>query len=91
MDLLVQSTHMKTWDIDTEYKYTDTREDEIDRKMSLKSMPMSLLLSNTKEKSLFCNVMDTPGHPNFMDEVMVSLRISDGVILVVDCMEGVSL
>jgi len=35
--------------------------------------------------------MDTPGHPCFSDEVTVSLRLSDGVILVVDCVEGVTI
>lgn len=32
--------------------------------------------------------MDTPGHINFSDEVTASLRLSDGVLLVVDAHEG---
>jgi U5 small nuclear ribonucleoprotein component len=34
--------------------------------------------------------MDTPGHPGFSDEVTASFRISDGVLLVVDCIEGMT-
>ena len=35
--------------------------------------------------------MDTPGHPNFIGEFVAALRICDGVVLVVDCIEGVML
>lgn len=33
--------------------------------------------------------MDTPGHVNFIDEVMSAIRVSDGIILTVDAAEGV--
>ena len=35
--------------------------------------------------------MDTPGHCNFSDEVSQSLAIADGLVLVVDVIEGVGL
>lgn len=34
--------------------------------------------------------MDTPGHPCFSDEVTASLRVCDGTLLVVDCIEGMT-
>jgi U5 small nuclear ribonucleoprotein component len=91
MDMLVQATHLKHWDPAVEHKYTDTRKDEKERGLSIKSMPMSFILQSSREKSYLVNVIDTPGHPNFIDEVACSLRIADGVILVVDVIEGITL
>ena len=36
------------------------------------------------------NFIDTPGHPNFSDEVTAGIRLADNVLLVVDVVEGVS-
>ena len=69
MDMLVQETHVKHWDPSIEHKYTDTRRDEKERMLSIKSMPMSFILQNSREKSYLVNIVDTPGHPNFIDEV----------------------
>lgn len=91
MDMFVQDTHIKHWDPAQEHKYTDTRKDEKERKLSIKSMPMSFILQNSREKSYLVNIMDTPGHPNFIDEVVTSLRIADGILLVVDVIEGITL
>lgn len=41
-------------------------------------------------KSYLFNIMDTPGHPNFSDEVTVGMRLADGAVLVVDVVEGVT-
>ncbi len=43
---------------------------------------MSLILSDSREKSYLINLFDTPGHPNFSDEVCCALRMCDGVLLV---------
>jgi len=50
--------------------------------LSIKSTPMSLILSDSREKSYLINLFDTPGHPNFSDEVCCALRMCDGVLLV---------
>lgn len=50
---------------------------------------MSLILSDSRDKSYLLNLFDAPGHPNFTDEFCCAARISDGALLVVDCVEGV--
>ncbi|PVV02545.1 hypothetical protein BB560_002997 [Smittium megazygosporum] len=59
------------------------------RGISTKAMPISLVMQNSKGKSLLINLFDTPGHVNFIDEVSAALRLCDGVVLVVDAIEGV--
>jgi 116 kDa U5 small nuclear ribonucleoprotein component len=34
-------------------------------------------------------MIDTPGHGNFVDEVASAIRLVDGIVLVVDVVEGV--
>lgn len=84
MDILVEQTHTGLQPA----SFTDARFDEIERKISVKATPMTLLLADSKEKSYLVNIMDTPGHPNFNDEVCSGLRLCDGAVLVVDCIEG---
>lgn len=50
---------------------------------------MSLVLQSSKGKSHLVNIIDTPGHVNFVDEVACSMRVADGIVLVVDVVEGV--
>ncbi len=50
---------------------------------------MSLVLSNSYGKSHLVHLIDTPGHVNFVDEVASAIRLADGILLVVDVVEGV--
>lgn len=97
MDTLVMQTHdisdrleRRTGKArDVQLRYTDVHVLERERGISTKAAPMSLVLQTTKGKSHLFNVLDTPGHVNFVDEVAASLRLADGVVLVVDVVEGV--
>ncbi|KAK4454806.1 Pre-mRNA-splicing factor cwf10 [Podospora aff. communis PSN243] len=97
MDMLVLETHSITDRLDKrtgksrdeQLRYTDVHVVERDRGVSIKSSPMSLVLPNTKGKSHLVNIIDTPGHVDFVDEVAASFRLVDGVCLVVDVIEGV--
>jgi U5 small nuclear ribonucleoprotein component len=92
MDMLVEQTHhMSTFDTKSEkhMRYTDTRIDEQERKISIKAVPMSLVLEDSNSKSYLCNIMDTPGHVNFSDEMSAALRLADGAVLIVDAADGV--
>lgn len=52
---------------------------------------MSLVLPTSRGKSHLINLIDTPGHTNFVDEVAAGIRVADGVVVVVDVVEGVLL
>ncbi|KAH2972608.1 hypothetical protein KXW43_006536 [Aspergillus fumigatus] len=97
MDMLVTETHDLTERLEKrvgkrkeeQLRYTDIHFLERERGLSIKSAPMTLVLQNTKGKSHLFNIIDTPGHVNFVDEVATSSRLVDGIVLVVDVVEGV--
>ncbi|QRV94692.1 Elongation factor Tu GTP binding domain [Ceratobasidium sp. AG-Ba] len=88
LDMLVYETHKMVWDADKPLRYTDTHPLSADRQISLKSNSLSLILQNSRGKSHLVHLLDTPGHLNFVDEAASAMRLADGVVLVVDIVEG---
>lgn len=91
MDCLVEQTHLDIMaEEDQNIRYTDHLKLEIERGLSIKSTPMTFLLPDIRDKSYLFNILDTPGHVNFSDEVTASFRLCDGVCLLIDASEGVT-
>lgn len=99
MDMFVKQTHSKYRDFsgrvdadsESHLRYTDFRFDEVRRKISIKSSPLTLLLPTSRGKHYIFNMIDCPGHSNFTDESVAGISLSDGVVIVVDVCEGLML
>jgi len=68
--------------------YTNYEAIERDRKMTIKSADISLAFEY-KNHDFIINLIDTPGHVDFGGHVTRSMRAVDGVVLVVDPVEGI--
>jgi GTP-binding protein len=83
VDAMLKQTHTVKDSPDTKDLIMDSMDLERERGITIRAKNASLLYKGVK-----INIVDTPGHADFGGEVERTLRMADGVLLLVDAKEG---
>ena len=83
VDAMLKQTHAVKINAETTDLIMDSMDLERERGITIKAKNCSLVYKGIK-----INIVDTPGHADFGGEVERTLRMADGVLLLVDAKEG---
>ena len=83
VDAMLKQTHVQRNVEDLGVLIMDSMDLERERGITIKAKNASVTFNNVK-----INIVDTPGHADFGGEVERTLRMVDGVLLLVDAKEG---
>ncbi|PLW18750.1 hypothetical protein PCANC_10914 [Puccinia coronata f. sp. avenae] len=96
-DSLLAANNIITPKMAGKLRYLDSRPDEQERGITMKSSAVSLSYATLRPDSTGAeqleqyriNLIDTPGHVDFTTEVSTASRLCDGALVLVDVVEGV--
>ena len=89
-DTLVASNGIISQKMAGKLRYLDSRKDEQERGITMKSSCISLGFQEKETEDKFVvNLIDSPGHVDFCGEVSAAVRLCDGALILVDVVEGV--